>query len=54
VNVGKISKRVFHKIKISPIANEEGHRVGWDEAMILETESHSRYKKKVNRFMWHV
>jgi hypothetical protein len=27
------------------VANEEGHRVGWDEARILEIESNSRYRK---------
>jgi hypothetical protein len=26
-------------------AYEEGHRVSWDEAMVLELESNSRYRK---------
>jgi hypothetical protein len=32
-------------IKLAQHANEEGHRVGWDEARILEIESNSRYRK---------
>jgi hypothetical protein len=26
-------------------AYEEGHRVGWDKAIVLEIESNSRYRK---------
>jgi hypothetical protein len=33
-------------------AYEEGHRVGWDEARILEIESNSRYRK-YNRHIRH-
>jgi hypothetical protein len=35
----------MEKSKLTQCTNEEGHRVGWDEARILEIESHGRYKK---------
>jgi hypothetical protein len=31
--------------KLARHAHEESHRVGWDEASVLETESNSRYRK---------
>jgi hypothetical protein len=31
--------------KLAQHAYEEGHRVGWDGARILKTESNSRYRK---------
>jgi hypothetical protein len=33
------------KSKLAQHAYEEGHRVGWDNARILEIESNSRYRK---------
>jgi hypothetical protein len=33
---------LLQKSKLAQLAYEEGHRVGWDEAMILEIESNSR------------
>jgi hypothetical protein len=33
------------KSKLAQHAYEEGHRVSWDEARILEIESNSRHKK---------
>jgi hypothetical protein len=35
----------LQKSKLAQHAYEEGHRVGWDEARILEIESNSRYRK---------
>jgi hypothetical protein len=46
VNIGTISKRVFYKNnKLAQHTYEEGHRVGWNEARILEIENNSRYRK---------
>jgi hypothetical protein len=36
---------LIEKSKLAEYANDEGHRVGWDEARILEIESNSRYRK---------
>jgi hypothetical protein len=36
---------LLEKSKLAQHAYEEGHRVGWDEARILEIESNSRYRK---------
>jgi hypothetical protein len=36
---------LLEKSKLVQHAYEEGHRVGWDEARILEIESNSRYTK---------
>jgi hypothetical protein len=33
------------KSKLAQYAYEESHRVGWDDARILEIESNSRYRK---------
>jgi hypothetical protein len=44
VNIGVISSRVFWKNRISH-DYEEGYKVGWDEARILDIESHSKYRK---------
>jgi hypothetical protein len=33
------------KSKLAQHAYEEGHRVGWDEAKILDIERHVRYRK---------
>jgi predicted GIY-YIG superfamily endonuclease len=36
---------LLEKSKLAHYSYEEGHRVGWDEARILEVESNSRYTK---------
>jgi hypothetical protein len=36
---------LLEKSKLAQRAYEEGHRVGWDEARVLEIESNSRYRK---------
>jgi hypothetical protein len=36
---------LLEKSKLVQYAYEEGHRVGWGEARILEIESNSRYRK---------
>jgi hypothetical protein len=36
---------LIEKSKLAQHAYEEGHRVGWDEARVLEIESNSRYMK---------
>jgi hypothetical protein len=33
------------KFKLTKHSYEEGHKVGWDEARILDIESHSKYRK---------
>jgi hypothetical protein len=35
----------LEKSKLAQHAYEEGHRIGWDNARILEIESNSRYRK---------
>jgi hypothetical protein len=35
----------LEKSKLAQHACEEGHRVGWDDAGVLEIESNSRYRK---------
>jgi hypothetical protein len=35
----------LEKSKLAQHAYEEDHRVGWDDARILETERNSRYRK---------
>jgi hypothetical protein len=35
----------LEKSKLAQHAHEEGHRIGWDDARILEIESNSRYRK---------
>jgi hypothetical protein len=36
---------LLEKSKLAQHAYEEGHRVDWDEARILDIESNSRYRK---------
>jgi hypothetical protein len=36
---------ILEKSKLAQHAYEEGHKVGWDDATILEIESNSRYRK---------
>jgi predicted GIY-YIG superfamily endonuclease len=36
---------LLEKSKLHQHAYEEGHRVGWNDARILETESNRRYRK---------
>jgi hypothetical protein len=40
-----LKEDLLAKSKLAQHAYEEGHRVGWDEVRILETESYSRYRK---------
>jgi hypothetical protein len=40
-----LKEGLLEKSKLAQHAYEEGHRVGWDDARILETESNSRYRK---------
>jgi hypothetical protein len=40
-----LKEGLLEKSKLAQHAYEEGHRVGWDEAVILEVESNSRYRK---------
>jgi predicted GIY-YIG superfamily endonuclease len=37
---------LLEKSKLAQHAYEEGHRVGWDEAKILDIESNVRYRRK--------
>jgi predicted GIY-YIG superfamily endonuclease len=39
-----LNEGILDKSKLAQHAYEEGHRVDWDEARVLEIESHSRYK----------
>jgi hypothetical protein len=36
---------LLEKSKLAQHAYEEGHMVGWNEARILDIESHNRYRK---------
>jgi hypothetical protein len=40
-----LQEDLLEKPKLAQHAYEEGHRVGWDDARILEIESNSRYRK---------
>jgi hypothetical protein len=40
-----IKEGLLEKSKLAQHAYKEGHRVGWDEARILEIESNTRYRK---------
>jgi hypothetical protein len=40
-----LKEGLLDKSKLAQHAYEEGHRVGWDEARVLEIESNSRYRK---------
>jgi hypothetical protein len=40
-----LQQGLLAKSKLAQHAYEEGHRVGWDDARILEIESSSRYRK---------
>jgi hypothetical protein len=40
-----LKKNILEKSKLAQRAYEEGHRVGWEEARILEIESSSKYRK---------
>jgi hypothetical protein len=46
MNTGIVSNRfLLEKSKLTQHANEGGHRVSWDDARSLETESNNRYRK---------
>jgi hypothetical protein len=36
---------LLEKSKLAQHSYEEDHRIGWDEARVLEIESNSRYRK---------
>jgi hypothetical protein len=40
-----LKEGLLEKSKLAQHTYEDGHRVGWDEAGILEIESNSRYRK---------
>jgi hypothetical protein len=40
-----LKKGLLEKSKLAQYAYEENHRVRWDDARILETESNSKYRK---------
>jgi hypothetical protein len=40
-----LKEGLLEKSKLPQYTYEEGHRVDWDEARILEIESNSRYRK---------
>jgi hypothetical protein len=40
-----LKEGLLEKSELAQHAYEEGHRVGWNEARVLETESNSRYRK---------
>jgi hypothetical protein len=40
-----LKEGLLEKSKLSQHAYEDGHRLGWDEARILEIGSNSRYRK---------
>jgi hypothetical protein len=44
---------LLEKSELAQHAYEEDHRVGWDDARILEIESNSRYRKHRNKPIWH-
>jgi predicted GIY-YIG superfamily endonuclease len=40
-----LKEGLLEKSKLAQHAYEQGHRLGWNEARILEIESNSRYRK---------
>jgi hypothetical protein len=40
-----LKEDLLEKSKLAQHACEEGHKVEWDEARILETDSNSKYRK---------
>jgi predicted GIY-YIG superfamily endonuclease len=40
-----LQQGLLEKSKLAQHAYEEGHRIRWDDARILEIESNSRYRK---------
>jgi hypothetical protein len=40
-----LQQGLLEKSKLAQRTYEEGHRIGWDDARILEIESYSRYRK---------
>jgi hypothetical protein len=40
-----LKEGLLEKSELAQRAYEEGHRVGWDEARILDIESHNKYRK---------
>jgi hypothetical protein len=48
-----LKEGLLEKSKLAQHAYEEGQRVSWDDARILEIESNSRYKNTRNQPIWH-
>jgi hypothetical protein len=46
VNTNKSKEDLLEESKLAQLAREEGLRVIWDEARILEIESNSKYRKQ--------
>jgi hypothetical protein len=44
-NRHNLQQGLLEKSKLAPHAYEEGRRIGWDDAKILEIESNSRFRK---------
>jgi hypothetical protein len=40
-----LKQGLLEKSKLDKHAYEEGHKVGWDEARVLDIESHRKYRK---------
>jgi hypothetical protein len=40
-----VKEGFLEKSELAQHAYDEGYKVGWDEARVLETESNSRYRK---------
>jgi hypothetical protein len=45
---------LLEKSQLVQPAYQEGYRVDWDDARILEIESNSRYRKYNKSAIWHV
>jgi hypothetical protein len=46
VTIGTVSKEgLLEKSKLDQHIYKKGHKVGWDEAKILENENNSKYRK---------
>jgi hypothetical protein len=52
-HIHNLQQGLLEKLKLAQHAYEEGHRVRWDDARILEIESNSRYRKYKESAHWH-
>jgi hypothetical protein len=53
MNMSTISESLLEKSKLVQHACEEGHRVGWEEAMILKLEVIATIGNTRKRPIWH-